>query len=98
MKFFIQKYFKRTWLFLIGLALAGCGPAGPPGTSRTQSPSLRMGMMPKLMGIGYFNACRKGAEEAARELGIALTFDGPPVDRVELQTQMIDEWIALGYD
>jgi ABC-type sugar transport system substrate-binding protein len=57
-----------------------------------------MGMMPKLMGIGYFNACRKGAEEAARELGVVLNFDGPPVDRVELQAQMIDEWIALGYD
>jgi ABC-type sugar transport system substrate-binding protein len=57
-----------------------------------------MGMMPKLVGISYFNACRRGAEEAARELGVALNYDGPPVDRVELQSQMIDEWIALGHD
>jgi ABC-type sugar transport system substrate-binding protein len=57
-----------------------------------------MGMMPKLMGISYFNACRRGAEEAARERAVALNYDGPPVDKVELQTQMIDEWVALGYD
>jgi rhamnose transport system substrate-binding protein len=56
-----------------------------------------MAMMPKLMGISYFNACRRGALEAARELGLALNYDGPPVDKVELQAQMIDEWIALGY-
>jgi ABC-type sugar transport system substrate-binding protein len=55
-------------------------------------------MMPKLVGIDYFNECRKGAEEAAGELGIDLTYDGPPADKVELQVQMIDEWIALGYD
>jgi rhamnose transport system substrate-binding protein len=90
-------------LFLVSLTLAGCGPAATeakvdgPGTAKS-GPTLRMGMMPKLMGIGYFNACRRGAEEAARELGIELTYDGPPVDKVELQTQMIDEWIALDYD
>lgn len=55
-------------------------------------------MMPKLVGIDYFNECRKGAEEAAQELGIDLTYDGPSQDKVELQAQMIDEWIALGYD
>jgi ABC-type sugar transport system substrate-binding protein len=75
------------------LGLAGCGaPVAKPGKA------LRLGMMPKLMGISYFSACRRGAEEAARELGVALNYDGPPVDRVELQTQMIDEWIALGYE
>jgi ABC-type sugar transport system substrate-binding protein len=99
---------RNGWFFLIGLALTGCGPTGPaakverPGAAATPAPSagrvLRMGMMPKLMGISYFNACRRGAEEAAHELGITLTFDGPPVDKVELQAQMIDEWIALGFD
>jgi len=100
------RFDRRTLLIGLGLALAGCGPgparepagASIPSTAAKPGRTLRVGMMPKLMGIGYFNACRKGAEEAARELGVALTFDGPPVDRVELQTQMIDEWIALGYD
>jgi ABC-type sugar transport system substrate-binding protein len=89
----------------LGLATTGCvknpsstGPAQPAPHAAQPGRTLHMGMMPKLMGISYFNACRKGAEEAARELGLTLTFDGPPVDKVALQTQMIDEWIALGYD
>lgn len=84
------------WLFLAGL-LSGCGtPADAP--SEKSGASLRMGMMPKLVGIGYFNACQEGAEEAARELGVELIYDGPPVDKAELQAQMVDDWIAVGYD
>ena len=70
------------------------GAAGRPVATKR----LRVGMMPKLVGIDYFNECRKGAEEAASELGIELIYDGPSTDKVELQVQMIDEWIALGYD
>ncbi|HBH52003.1 MAG TPA: hypothetical protein DDY91_08935, partial [Planctomycetaceae bacterium] len=66
------------------------------GANRPATKRLRVGMMPKLVGIDYFNECRKGAEEAAAELGIDLTYDGPSTDKVELQVQMIDEWIALG--
>ena len=57
-----------------------------------------MGLMPKLMGISYFNAAEKGAREAADELGIDLDFDGPAVDSAEEQVKMIDRWIAQGYD
>jgi rhamnose transport system substrate-binding protein len=87
---------------LLALVAGGCGSSPPKGgEAGGAAPSgrtLRMGMMPKLMGISYFNQCRKGAEEAARELGVELTFDGPPTDRVELQAQMIDEWVAKGFD
>ena len=34
-------------------------------------------MMPKSKGNAYFIACRKGAEEAAKELGVELIWDGP---------------------
>ena len=33
--------------------------------------------MPKSKGNAYFIACRKGAEEAAAELGVKLIWDGP---------------------
>ncbi len=95
------------WLVLCGFGLApsGCAPTqtGPevndtaPEVAKTVR-ALRLGMMPKLLGIGYFDACRKGAEEAARELGVELTFDGPTDDEVELQVRMIDEWIQRRYD
>ena len=73
-------------------ALTGAGADRPAGKR------LKVGMLPKLVGIDYFNECQKGAQEAAGELGIDLTYDGPSTDKVELQVQMIDEWIALGYD
>jgi len=34
-------------------------------------------MMPKAKGDPYFISCRKGAEEAAKELGAELLWDGP---------------------
>jgi ABC-type sugar transport system substrate-binding protein len=86
----------RCWLLLaVVIGLAGCGKNT---SAETGARRLRMGMMPKLMGISYFNACRKGAEEAARELAIDLNYDGPAVDKVEEQLQVINRWIAQGYD
>jgi ABC-type sugar transport system substrate-binding protein len=50
-------------------------------------------MMPKLVGIPYFNASEKGAEEAAKELDIELVYDGPTEAKAALQSQMIEQWI-----
>jgi len=86
---------RRTVLVIaLGLACAGCAADGSGEDGRP----LRMGMMPKLIGISYFNACERGAREAAEELGIDLDYDGPAVDKVEEQVKMIDRWIAQGYD
>ncbi|MEX2112860.1 MAG: substrate-binding domain-containing protein [Pirellulales bacterium] len=74
---------------LAGTLLLGCG-------QRDERP--RIGVMPKLMGISYFTAAGKGAQQAADELDVALTYDGPAVDSAEEQVKMIDRWIAQGYD
>lgn len=80
---------------ILTLAL-GCTPA-PQGGSGGDG-ELRIGVMPKLVGIDYFNASRTGAEEAAAELGIALDYDGPTTNSVNDQIRMIETWIAKGYD
>jgi ABC-type sugar transport system substrate-binding protein len=59
---------------------------------------FRMGMMPKITGIAYFNACEKGAREAADELGIDLHYDGPAKDDIAEQIRMLDQWITEDYD
>ncbi|MCB9770736.1 MAG: substrate-binding domain-containing protein [Candidatus Omnitrophica bacterium] len=59
---------------------------------------LKIGMMPKLIGIEYFNACEKGAKEAAAELGIELEWDGPDTNDVSRQTAMVEAWIARKFD
>jgi rhamnose transport system substrate-binding protein len=86
---------------VVGCTTGSETPAPAPSGSGADRPAgkrLKVGMLPKLVGIDYFNECQKGAQEAASELGIDLTYDGPSTDKVELQVQMIDEWIALGYD
>ncbi|MFO0947821.1 MAG: substrate-binding domain-containing protein [Planctomycetota bacterium] len=85
-------------VFLLPMGCGGGKENAQPGSNTAGGKTLRMGMMPKLVGIGYFNACQKGADEAAKELGVDLTYDGPPVDKAELQAQMVEDWIALGYD
>jgi rhamnose transport system substrate-binding protein len=55
--------------------------------------------MPKLIGIDYFNACERGAREAAEALGdVELIYDGPTEDKVDDQIRMIDAWIVRRVD
>src|SRR5262249_57575748 len=55
-------------------------------------------MMPKSIGNAYFIACRKGAEEAAKELGVKLLWDGPTDPDPAKQNEVIDTWITRGVD
>jgi rhamnose transport system permease protein len=55
-------------------------------------------MMPKNKGNAYFIACRKGAEEAARELGIDLIWDGPTDTDPARQNEIVEAWITRGVD
>jgi rhamnose transport system substrate-binding protein len=92
------------------LALVACGPGDkvpePPVASDTPAPAdtaapdktLKIGVMPKLIGIDFFNATEKGAIEAGKELGVEVDFDGPVTNDVSLQIQMLETWIALEYD
>ncbi|MCI0460919.1 MAG: substrate-binding domain-containing protein [Gemmataceae bacterium] len=70
---------------------SGCGSPAKPK-------QFRMGMMPKITGIAYFNACERGAREAAQELGVDLTYDGPDKDDVREQIRMLEQWIDEGFD
>ena len=80
--------------------LAGCdGETPEPGeTVPDGRSSMTIGVMPKLVGIGYFDATQKGAEEAAKELGITLIYDGPTEARSEDQIRMINTWLTQGVD
>lgn len=54
--------------------------------------------MPKLIGIGYFNAAEMGVKEAAEALGVEVDYDGPVDADVTKQVQLIDTWITRQYD
>jgi ABC-type sugar transport system substrate-binding protein len=76
-------------------ALIGCsGSTGDGGGEQ-----LRIGFMPKLVGIPYFNACKRGAEQAAEELNIKLTYNGPNEADANRQNDLLNEWVHSGdYD
>jgi len=55
--------------------------------------------IPKLIGIGYFNATTQGMQEAAAELGnVTVSTDGPTAANIDEQIQFIDQYITQGVD
>ena len=87
------------WLFLHG----NNSGAGAPGDTSGQGgkkagAGLTIAMMPKSKGNAYFIACRKGAEEAAKVLGVDLLWDGPTDPDPAAQNTIVDSWILQGVD
>ncbi len=85
------------WVCLaLGIAVAaGCRPEGD---RAAPGKTITIGMIPKLIGIPYFNACRRGAEEAAEELGVKLVYDGPETADAVKQNEIANSWILRGFD
>ena len=53
--------------------------------------------IPKLIGIGYFNATAQGMQEAAAELGnVEVINDGPTAGNIDEQIAFIDNYITQG--
>ncbi len=55
--------------------------------------------VPKLVGIGYFNATSKGIADAAKEMGtMDAKTDGPTKANIDDQITLIDNYITSGVD
>ena len=65
---------------------------------RVERKPITVAMMPKSKGNAYFIACRKGAEEAASELGVELIWDGPTDPDPAKQNEVVETWITRGVD
>jgi rhamnose transport system permease protein len=80
--------------------------AAPQGGSRTapapspggQGRAPVIAMMPKAKGDPYFISCRAGAEEAAKELGVELIWDGPTSLDAARQNELVENWITRKVD
>jgi rhamnose transport system permease protein len=59
---------------------------------------LTIAMMPKAKGDPYFVSCRAGAEEAAKELGVDLIWDGPTGLDAAKQSEVVENWITRKVD
>lgn len=83
-------------LVALAVVLASCGvgqnPSQGNGGGGNKQGATKICMMPKLVGIPYFNAAEKGAKEAAKQLGVQLVYDGPTEAKAALQSQQIEQW------
>ncbi len=78
-------------------SIKGNAVAGP----ITNTPSgrrIQVAMMPKAKGDPYFVSCHQGAEEAAKELGVDLLWDGPTDLDPAKQNEIVEAWITKGVD
>lgn len=100
----INSHFRRAAACLalacaIALSLTGCGDrASPPSSSTSGRGPDRpvIALLPKLINIDYFDACKRGATRAADELGVTLIFDGPAEPSGSEQNKFFDTWIRQG--
>jgi rhamnose transport system substrate-binding protein len=96
---------KRIGLMAAAVALLiGCGKSPESGTSADASKPAASGkkitvaLMPKSKGNGYFVSCKQGSDQAAKDLGVELIFDGPTTPDPAKQNEIIENWITLGVD
>ncbi|MCX5684757.1 MAG: substrate-binding domain-containing protein [Planctomycetota bacterium] len=73
-------------------------PSTSGGAGPASGKKLTIAMMPKSKGNAYFIACQKGAEEAARELGVNLIWDGPTDPDPAKQNEIVDTWVTRNVD
>ena len=98
-----QIFVRFLMLFLSGLILDGCGEgktgndsapsASPLAASKPAGGKTVIAMLPKLINIDYFDACKRGGAKVAEELGVTLIFDGPTEPSGSEQNKFVDTWI-----
>ena len=71
----------------------------PTGAPDRKGKKITVVDVPKLIGIGYFNATSKGIADAAAELGnVDAKTDGPTKANIDEQITFIDNYITSGVD
>jgi rhamnose transport system substrate-binding protein len=92
---------KRFLPFLLVLLwLPGCKkPASSEAASGAPSAKkLTIALMPKSKGNSYFVSLKQGAEDAAKDLGASVKYDGPTDPDPAKQNEIIENWITIGVD
>ena len=77
-----------------GAGKSGTAASGANGSAHKPVIAL----MPKAKGDPYFVSCKQGADEAAKELGIELLWDGPTDLDPAKQNEVVEAWITRGVD
>ncbi len=79
---------------LVAALAAGCSKSPQP---QAKTP-IRVGVVAKSLGNGFFDAVHKGADEAAAELGAQVIFTGPTTPTAEGQIEVVNALVAQHVD
>jgi simple sugar transport system substrate-binding protein/rhamnose transport system substrate-binding protein len=88
-------------VFFVLIALVLCmgmtwARGGSAGAQKSGVPTIVV--MPKLVGIPYFNASETGAVQAGKDLGINVIYTGPTTADAAEQVRMLEDFISRGVD
>jgi rhamnose transport system substrate-binding protein len=86
------------WLLINSLRRGLRSATGERATAGPAAHRTVIAMMPKAKGDPYFISCKQGADEAARELGVELLWDGPTELDPAKQNEVVEAWITRGVD
>ncbi|NLW10698.1 MAG: autoinducer 2 ABC transporter substrate-binding protein [Clostridiaceae bacterium] len=67
-------------------------------TTAPAGEAYKIVVMPKLIGIPYFNRSEEGALKAGEDLGVEVIYNGPSVGDAAQQVQMIEDYIIQEVD
>lgn len=88
----ISKLLLRSFVVVALLLSSACAHRDPPGT-------IRIGIVAKSLGNGFFDAVHKGANEAAASMDkVRVIFTGPTTTTAEGQIEVINALIAQHVD
>ena len=90
------------WMLVRSIRENAGGGSNVPQNAASNAPADKkkvvIAMMPKAKGDPYFISCKKGAEEAAKEIGAELLWDGPTDLDPAKQNDTVEAWITRGVD
>ncbi len=87
----------NVWLVRSLATGSGHSASAAPATSAVGHKPV-IAVMPKAKGDPYFVSVRSGAEEAAKELGVEMIWDGPTGLDAAKQNEMVENWITRKVD
>ena len=86
------------WMSLRSLRADLINLAGSQRAATVPAHKPVIALMPKAKGDPYFVSCKQGADEAAKELGVELLWDGPTDLDPAKQNEVVEAWITRGVD
>lgn len=94
----MKKFLIVLSVLILSVGMLFANGSAEQATSKKTSDKATIVVMPKLVGIPYFNASEVGAKQAGADLGINVIYTGPTTADAAEQVRMLEDLISKGVD